>query len=68
VTANQGDELSDKETFQIEYDTKADQWRIRTADNVCWQMANASGIQATDSGRSVKCPRFQFYTVFYTSD
>jgi len=53
VTANQDDEMSDKETFQIEFDTKKDQWRVRTADNVYWKVADASGIQATDDGRSV---------------
>jgi len=53
VTANQDDELSDKETFQIEFDAKKDQWRVRTADNVYWKVADASGIQATDDGRSV---------------
>jgi len=53
VTANQDDELSDKETFQIEFDVKKEQWRVRTADNVCWKVADASGIQATDDGRSV---------------
>jgi len=53
VTANQDDELTDKETFQIEFDTKKDQWRVRTSDNVCWKLADASGIQATDDGRSV---------------
>ena len=55
VTANQDDEMSDKETFQIEFDTKKDQWRIRTADNLYWKVADASGIQATDDGRSVTC-------------
>jgi len=53
VTANQDDELTDKETFQIEFDTKKEQWRVRTSDNVCWKLADASGIQATDDGRSV---------------
>lgn len=52
VTANQDDELTDKETFQIEFDTKKEQWRVRTADNVYWKVADASGIQATDDGRS----------------
>ena len=53
VTANQDDELSDKETFQMEFDAKKDQWRVRTADNAYWKVADASGIQATDDGRSV---------------
>jgi len=55
VTANQDDELTDKETFQIEFDTKSQQWRVRTADNVYWKLADASGIQANDDGRSVTC-------------
>lgn len=53
MTANQDDELTDKETFQIEFDTKKDQWRVRTADNVYWKLADASGIQSTDDGRLV---------------
>ena len=51
VTANQDDELTDKETFQIEFEKE--QWRVRTADNQCWKVADASGIQATDNGRLV---------------
>ena len=58
VTANQDDELSDKETFQIEFDVKSDQWRVRTADNVYWKVADASGIQATDDGRSVNWRKY----------
>ena len=53
VTANQDDELTDKETFQMEFDAKREQWRVRTSENVLWKVADASGIQANDDGRSV---------------
>lgn len=52
LTANQ-DELSDKETFQVEYDKPTDQWRIRTCDNKYWSLEAASGIQAVGND---KCP------------
>ena len=53
MTANQDDELTDKETFQMEFDAKREQWRVRTSENVLWKVADASGIQANDDGRSV---------------
>jgi len=50
LTANQ-DERSDKETFQIEFDKKAQGWRIRTCDNKYWSLEQASGIQAVGNDR-----------------
>lgn len=49
VTANR-DELTDKETFQVEFDKKTDQWRIRTAENTFWSL-ESGGIQAVGKGQ-----------------
>jgi len=51
VTANQ-DELSDKETFQVEFDKKTGQWRVRTVEDKYWCLEQASGIQAVGDARS----------------
>lgn len=53
-TANQEDEVTDRETFQLEFDRKAEQWRIRTADNKYWSVEAASGIQAVGGPDGVK--------------
>jgi len=47
LSANQ-DEITDSETFQIEYDKASKQWRLRTCDpqNEYWSLEQASGIQA----------------------
>lgn len=55
VTANR-DELTDKETFQVEFDKKTDQWRIRTSENTFWSL-ESGGIQAVGKGQS---PNEQF--------
>ena len=44
LTANQ-DELTDSETFQVEFDKKSEKWRFRTHTNKCWSLEN-TGIQA----------------------
>jgi fascin 1/2 len=51
VTANQ-DELSDKETFQIEFEKRTNNWRIRTEENKYWSLEQASGIQAVGDGNT----------------
>lgn len=53
-TANQDDEVTDRETFQVEFDKKAEQWRILTADNKYWSLEAASGIQAIGNAQSGK--------------
>lgn len=53
-TANQEDELTDREMFQLEFDKDAEQWRIRTSDNKYWSVEAASGIQAIGTARGVK--------------
>jgi len=52
-TANQdGDQpATDRETFQLEFDAKAEQWRVRTADDQYWSVEAASGIQASGTAQ-----------------
>merc|ERR1712226_1174451 len=51
LTANQ-DEVSDKETFQVEYDRKTQKWRVRTSNDKYWSLEHASGIQEVGNARS----------------
>jgi hypothetical protein len=60
IFANQ-DELSDKETFQFEYDRPSDKWRVRTAEDKYWSLEAASGIQAVGSA-GVKTGLFDLET------
>jgi len=48
VTANQ-DEISDHETFQLEYDAATGRWYIRTMGDRYWTLETAGGIQASAS-------------------
>ena len=52
-TANQDNDqpASDRETFQLEFDSKAEQWRVRTADNQYWSVEATGGIQATGTAQ-----------------
>ena len=50
-TANQDEERTDRETFQLEFDRKSEMWKIRTADNKYWSVEAASGIQAIGNDR-----------------
>ena len=50
MTANQ-EELTDKETFQVEFDKKKAQWRFRADDSRYWCLMAASGIQAVGNNR-----------------
>ena len=52
-TANQDDDqaATDRETFQLEFDAKEEQWRVRTADNQYWSVEAAGGIQATGTAQ-----------------
>ena len=45
LSANQ-EEVTDKETFQVEFDAESSKWHIRTAENRFWSLEQASGIQA----------------------
>ncbi|ELU16787.1 hypothetical protein CAPTEDRAFT_158885 [Capitella teleta] len=51
LTANQ-DELSDRETFQCEFDKQSEKWRFRTTDNKYWSLESASGIQGVGNAQS----------------
>ncbi len=48
VTANQ-EEISDHETFQLEYDTSTGRWYIRTMGDRYWTLETAGGIQASSA-------------------
>lgn len=45
VTANQ-DEISDHETFQLEFDPSTKRWYIRTMQDRYWTLETGGGIQA----------------------
>lgn len=48
VTANQ-DEISDHETFQLEFDVTTGRWYIRTMGDRYWTLETAGGIQASSA-------------------
>lgn len=50
VTANQ-DEISDHETFQLEYDNGTKRWYIRTMQDRYWTLEVGGGIQAAGDKR-----------------
>jgi len=48
----QDDELTDKETFQVEFEKRTDQWRLRTADDTYWILVESgNGIQTNGNAR-----------------
>ncbi|XP_075232061.1 fascin domain-containing protein singed isoform X1 [Lycorma delicatula] len=51
VTANQ-DEISDHETFQLEFDGSTKRWYIRTMQDRYWTLETGGGIQAVGDKRS----------------
>ncbi|XP_046404588.1 protein singed [Ischnura elegans] len=51
VTANQ-DEISDHETFQLEYDSSTKRWYIRTMQDRYWTLETGGGIQAAGDKKS----------------
>nr|KAG5697869.1 hypothetical protein BaRGS_017126 [Batillaria attramentaria] len=52
VSANQEEEESDKEIFQMEYDRHTGKWAFRTVDNKYWILEPLGGIQAVGTGIS----------------
>ncbi|KAK7484668.1 hypothetical protein BaRGS_00024076 [Batillaria attramentaria] len=50
VSANQEEEESDKEIFQMEYDRHTGKWAFRTVDNKYWILEPLGGIQAVGTG------------------
>jgi len=46
LTANQG-EISDNETFQLEFDSYTKRWYLRTMKDQYWTLESSGGIQAT---------------------
>ena len=61
VTANQ-DEISDHETFQLEYDTSTGRWYIRTMGDRYWTLETAGGIQASSARKYIF---FKIYKKIY---
>lgn len=54
VTANQ-DEVSDHETFQLEFDKTTKRWFIRTMQDKYWALETAGGIQANAEKGTSNC-------------
>ena len=50
VTANQ-DEISDYETFQLEYEPISNRWYIRTMQDRYFTLQAGGGIQASENKR-----------------
>jgi len=65
-TANQDNDqpATDRETFQLEFDSKAEQWRVRSADNQYWSVESASGIQATGTAQYA----YLFYPTYFSTN
>ena len=66
LTANQ-DEVTDRETFQVEYCKKAQQWRIRTSEDKYWSLEHASGIQGVGNDRYIYLHIIHLYCRTYSS-
>lgn len=54
VTANQ-EEISDHETFQLEYESSVSRWYIRTMQDKYFSLGAGGGIQANENKRSSNC-------------
>lgn len=50
MTANQ-DEISDHETFQLEYDPSTGRWYMRTMQDKYFTLGAGGGIQASENKR-----------------
>lgn len=57
VTANQ-EEISDHETFQLEFDDMSKRWYIRTMQDKYFTLQPAGGIQANEVRRYVDTVHF----------
>ncbi|XP_076459501.1 protein singed-like [Babylonia areolata] len=57
VSANQEEEESDREIFQMEFEPSSQKWSFRTVDNKLWSLEPMGGIQAAGS---TVCPETLF--------
>jgi len=60
VTANQ-DEISDHETFQLEFDPSTKRWYIRTMQDRYWTLETGGGIQAVADKKYATYIRLSYY-------
>ena len=60
VTANQ-DEISDDETFQLEFEPSTKRWYMRTMKDKYFTLQPGGGVQANENKRQVS--RDHFYRV-----
>jgi hypothetical protein len=51
VTANQ-EEISNCETFQLEFEESSKSWYIRTMQDKYWSLSPSAGVQANSEGRT----------------
>ena len=56
VTANQ-DEISDDETFQLEFEPSTKRWYMRTMKDKYFTLQAGGGIQANENKRQVSHPQ-----------
>jgi len=59
VTANQ-EEISDHETFQLEYESSVSRWYIRTMQDKYFSLGAGGGIQANENKRYIKFLKYNF--------
>ena len=64
VTANQ-DEVSDHETFQLEFDLATKRWYLRTMGDRYWTLESGGGIQAGATKKYFFQPIFKHSPIHY---
>ncbi|KAH9401048.1 Fascin [Tyrophagus putrescentiae] len=67
LSANQND-VTQHETFQLEYEAKGDRWCISTFEGKYWAFGAASTVQASNSASAGSSDRAYFRLVWNTDD
>ena len=67
MSANQND-VTQHETFQLEYEAKGDRWCISTFEGKYWAFGAASTVQASNSASAGSSDRAYFRLVWNTDD